>query len=206
MVLSRGYRRKTRGYRVVSAHEDYLNVGDEPLQIKNKFPQITVAVCEDRRVGIERLLRDCAGTQGCKKPLVILDDAFQHRRVKPSSSVLLMSYNRPVYSDNLLPIGRLRDLPEQMNRAQSIVVTNSPLYFSDDEYVNELAASEFIERETPVWEKELMLKQEQRLFLLLQHIMSRCLCLMLRQIRDTFIQRVRFFLAELPMTLISESI
>ena len=164
MVLSRGYRRKTRGYRVVSAHEDYLNVGDEPLQIKNKFPQITVAVCEDRRVGIERLLRDCAGTQGCKKPLVILDDAFQHRRVKPSSSVLLMSYNRPVYSDNLLPIGRLRDLPEQMNRAQSIVVTNSPLYFSDDEYVNELAASEFIERETPVWEKELMLKPEQRLF------------------------------------------
>ncbi len=164
MVLSRGYRRKTKGYRVVNAHEDYLNVGDEPLQIKNKFPHITVAVCEDRRVGIERLVKDSAGVQGCKKPLVILDDAFQHRCVKPSRSVLLMSYNRPVYNDNLLPIGRLRDLPEQIKRAQSLIVTNSPLFFSDDEYVNELAASEFIERETPVWEKELMIKPDQRLF------------------------------------------
>lgn len=164
MVLSRGYRRKTKGYRVVNAHEDYANVGDEPLQIKNKYPNITVAVCEDRSVGIERLVEGFVGKQSDKKPLIILDDAFQHRRVKPSISVLLMSYNNPVYNDNLLPIGRLRDLPEQIKRAQNIVVTNSPFYYSDEDYVNEQAAAEFLSRETPVWEKNLNVRPYQKLF------------------------------------------
>ncbi len=164
MVLSRGYRRKTKGYRVVNAHEDYANVGDEPLQIKNKYPNITVAVCEDRRIGIERLIMDFVGEQSGKKPVIILDDAFQHRRVKPGISVLLMSYNNPVYKDNLLPIGRLRDLPEQMKRAQDIVVTNTPFYFSEEDYVNEQAAAEFLEKESLVWKKNLHMRPYQKLF------------------------------------------
>lgn len=164
MVLSRGYRRKTKGYRVVNAHEDYRSVGDEPLQIKNKYPNITVAVCEDRRVGIERLIEDFVGKQNDKKPLIILDDAFQHRRVKPKCSVLLMSYNNPIQSDNLLPIGRLRDLPEEMKRAQNIVVTNAPFYYSNEEYVDEAASAEFLEKETPEWERSLRVASGQELF------------------------------------------
>ena len=164
MVLSRGYRRKTKGYRVVNANEDYTNVGDEPLQIKNKYPNVTVAVCEDRRTGIERLIDNFNKEQNGKKPIVILDDAFQHRRVKPCMSVLLMSYYNPVFNDNLLPIGRLRDLPEQMKRAQSIVVTNSPFYYSEQEYENELAAAEFLDKETSVWAKDLEIKAYQKLF------------------------------------------
>lgn len=164
MVLSRGYRRKTKGYRVVNAHEDYRNVGDEPLQIKNKYPGVTVAVCEDRRVGIERLIADFVGKQNNKKPLIILDDAFQHRRVKPKSSVLLMSYNNPIYSDNLLPIGRLRDLPEEMKRAQNIVVTNAPFYYSNEEYTDETASEEFLENETEGWKRSLQLASGQELF------------------------------------------
>ncbi|MFQ3579181.1 MAG: tetraacyldisaccharide 4'-kinase, partial [Bacteroidales bacterium] len=102
-VLSRGYKRKTKGFREVQAGENYLLSGDEPLQIKEKFPEIIVAVCENRKIGIKKLLE-----LHPEIDLIILDDAFQHRRVKPGLSILLINYNKPINNDHLLPIGRLR--------------------------------------------------------------------------------------------------
>ena len=108
-VLSRGYKRESKGFVLATENSTHREIGDEPLQIKKKFPETIVAVCEDRREGIEKLL------QAEQKPdIIILDDAFQHRKVKPSHSVVLMNFNRPIFGDNLLPIGRLRDLPEEL--------------------------------------------------------------------------------------------
>src|SRR5690554_631429 len=83
-VLSRGYKRKTRGFRLVEADDSFLLSGDEPLQIKQKFPNAIVAVCENRVKGISQLMSKFPDLK-----LIILDDAFQHRRVKPGLSILL---------------------------------------------------------------------------------------------------------------------
>ena len=80
-LLSRGYKRKTKGFRIATDTDTFAEIGDEPLQIKHKFPNITVAVCADRKEGIEKLL---ALPEGVCPELIILDDAFQHRRVRPS--------------------------------------------------------------------------------------------------------------------------
>lgn len=123
-VLSRGYKRKIKGYHVVNENDSAKNVGDEPLQIKCKFPEIIVAVCRNRRKGIEELI---ALPEEERPQMIVLDDAFQHRDVTPSKSIVLINYNRPVFKDNLLPFGKLRDLPEEIRRAQSIVISKSPL-------------------------------------------------------------------------------
>lgn len=121
-VLSRGYKRKTRGFIVANAHSTPESIGDEPLQIYNKYgSRIKVAVCESRRKGIKELLRLYPDLQ-----LIVLDDAFQHRYVKPKVSVLLMDYNRPIYTDHLLPLGRLRETQHQINRADMVIVTKCP--------------------------------------------------------------------------------
>lgn len=120
-VLSRGYKRKTRGFYLATTSCSFKRIGDEPKQIKLKYPEIPVAVCEKRVEGI-RLLRE-------KHPevnLIILDDAFQHRYVEPWVNVLLMDYNHPVFEDHMLPWGRLRDQKKQMNRAQIIIATKCP--------------------------------------------------------------------------------
>ncbi|MDD3201681.1 MAG: tetraacyldisaccharide 4'-kinase [Bacteroidales bacterium] len=122
-VLSRGYKRKRRGYIVVDENDNAKMVGDEPLQIKRKFPEVTVAVCKNRNYAINRLL---ALSENERPEVIILDDALQHRSVSPSKTIALISYNRPVFKDNLLPIGKLRDLPNQIRRAQTIVITKSP--------------------------------------------------------------------------------
>ena len=123
MVLSRGYGRKTKGFHYVLKDEagDHLLWGDEPLQIKYRFPNVVVAVCEDRVVGVERLLADYP-----EDPWIILDDAMQHRRIKPSKTILMSKYNRPYWKDRLLPLGRLRDLPSAAHRAHCIVLTHCP--------------------------------------------------------------------------------
>lgn len=117
-VLSRGYGRKSRGYLEVSTNDTADRVGDEPLQLKQNHPDITVAVCADRREGIEKLQK--------KSDVIVLDDAFQHRRVKPSFSLLLTSYDRLYIDDYLLPMGRLREPIESARRADLIVVTKCP--------------------------------------------------------------------------------
>ncbi len=121
-VLSRGYKRKTRGFILANSHSTPELIGDEPLQIYRKFRRVAkVAVCENRREGIRELLRLFPDLE-----LVILDDAFQHRYVKPSVAVLLTEYNRPVHKDHLLPLGRLRESTMALNRADIVVVTKCP--------------------------------------------------------------------------------
>lgn len=121
-VLSRGYKRKTRGFLMANSHSTPDSIGDEPLQLYRKFGmRVKVAVCESRKKGITELLNQYPEIQ-----LVLLDDAFQHRYVKPKTSILLTDYSRPIFKDNLLPLGRLREKANQAERADMIVVTKCP--------------------------------------------------------------------------------
>ena len=120
-VLSRGYRRRTKGFVVSTPASSARTIGDEPRQMKLKYPSVPVAVCEKRAEGI-RLLRKAHP----EIELIILDDAFQHRYVEPWVNILLMDYNNPVYRDRLLPWGRLRDTRNQIHRANFVLVTKCP--------------------------------------------------------------------------------
>lgn len=121
-VLSRGYKRKTKGFMLAATNSSFKKIGDEPRQIKLKHPDIPVAVCEKRAEGIKRLRAIHPEIN-----LIILDDAFQHRYVEPWVNIVLMDYSRPVYEDHLLPRGRLRDSRKQLARAQIMVVTKCPM-------------------------------------------------------------------------------
>lgn len=117
-VLSRGYKRKTTGYHEVFETSIVEEVGDEPLQFKKKYPEITVAVCEDRQTGIEKLT--------AKADVILLDDAFQHRKVKASLNILLTSFDDLYIDDCVLPAGNLREPRFGAKRANIIVVTKCP--------------------------------------------------------------------------------
>lgn len=121
-LLSRGYRRRTKGFVEATVESSFLSVGDEPKQIKLKFPDIVVAVCEKRAEGI-RKIRELHPDVN----LIILDDGFQHRYVEAWVNIVLMDYSRPIYRDSFLPVGSLRDTPEQLNRAHFVVVTKCPV-------------------------------------------------------------------------------
>ena len=136
-VLSRGYRRKTRGFQQVVCEGTAREYGDEPLQIKRKFPQVTVAVDSSRAEGCrfltdpEQILtskktRKCRHKELPKADVIILDDAFQHRAVKAKVNIVLVDFNRPVFTDHLMPLGRLRDLPERIEAADMIIVSKCP--------------------------------------------------------------------------------
>lgn len=121
-VLSRGYKRKTKGFVLANSNSTPDMIGDEPMQIYRKYGyRAKVAVCEKRTDGIRELMRLYPDLE-----LILLDDAFQHRYVKPKVSILLTDYSRPFYSDNLLPLGRLRESTEQANRADVVIVTKCP--------------------------------------------------------------------------------
>jgi tetraacyldisaccharide 4'-kinase len=120
-VLSRGYKRKTKGFVLADETSDVKTIGDEPFQVFLKFPDITVAVDEKRVRGIQKLLNSDKNLD-----LIILDDAFQHRYVRPALSVLLIDYTQPFFEDHYLPYGRLRDNPEERYRAELILVTKTP--------------------------------------------------------------------------------
>jgi len=121
VTLSRGYGRKTKGYRVTGPQDSAKTVGDEPFQLYRKFPDIKVTVCEERAVGIPFILADFPETD-----VILLDDAFQHRPVKPQLSILLTTFERPFFRDHLLPAGRLREARKGAGRADIIVVTKCP--------------------------------------------------------------------------------
>ncbi|HYG01004.1 MAG TPA: tetraacyldisaccharide 4'-kinase [Chryseosolibacter sp.] len=128
-TLSRGYGRKTKGFRVVSGQDTAETVGDEPLQVYRKFDgKIPVFVGEERALAISLLIHDKPEVE-----VIILDDAFQHRKVRPSFQVLLTEFDRPFFQDFLLPVGRLRESREGADRADAIIVTKSPDHVSDDE-------------------------------------------------------------------------
>lgn len=123
-VLSRGYKRKTRGFILSNQNSTVFDIGDEPLQIKNKFPEIPVAVCAKRVHGIEQLLK--LDTEK-NLDLILLDDAYQHRAVKPGISILLMDFNNPIYEDKMLPYGNLRESFHEKYRANIVIVTKTPI-------------------------------------------------------------------------------
>lgn len=121
-VISRGYKRKSKGFHEVCVGDDYTLCGDEPLQMKKKFPNVRVVVDASRTEAMERL---SALEEGERPQIVILDDAFQHRKVRPDCSIVLMKSSRPVFKDFLLPWGRLRDLSSRIHKADILVVTKN---------------------------------------------------------------------------------
>lgn len=122
-VLSRGYNRRTKGFVLASDESSARQIGDEPFQIYRKFGHlgVMVAVCEDRARGIDRM-REIDPQLN----LIILDDAFQHRYVKPTLSIVLTEHSRPVYEDEMMPAGRLREGAGALNRADIVIVTKCP--------------------------------------------------------------------------------
>lgn len=117
-TLSRGYKRKTKGFGIANENTTALEIGDEPMQFHKKFPDVTVSVGEERLVAIPQLLHDKPGTQ-----VIILDDAFQHRPVKAGLNILLTEYKDLYTRDLLLPAGNLRDVRSSAKRAEIIIVT-----------------------------------------------------------------------------------
>ena len=122
-VLSRGYKRKTHGYLLADKDSTMRDIGDEPYQMKLKFPNIEVAVDANRCEGIDHLIND---EQTKDTDVIILDDAYQHRYVKPGINILLVDYHRLIIYDELLPSGRLREPIESKKRADIVIITKCP--------------------------------------------------------------------------------
>lgn len=128
-ILSRGYGRKTKGYREVGPHSVAQEVGDEPLQFYKKFGnQTPVIVCEKRANALQRIEREKPGTQ-----LILLDDAFQHRAVHPHLNLLLTDFERLFYNDYVLPVGLLREFRNGAKRAHAVIVSKCPTRLSESE-------------------------------------------------------------------------
>ncbi len=142
-VLSRGYKRRSRGFQQVMTDSTAAFAGDEPLQIKRKFPAVTVAVDKDRVEGCSFLvhpeklqepvkkLRRIRDKQFPPAGLIVLDDAFQYNKLHADLNIVLVDYNRPLHTDRLLPFGRLRDLPERIADADVVIVTKCPYELDD---------------------------------------------------------------------------
>lgn len=144
-LLSRGYGRRTRGFRLVTAADTAAAVGDEPLEQARRFVgalqrgELLVAVAEDRRVGIRALL-------ALAEPpaVLVLDDAYQHRAVRPSLLLLLTEFHRPFTSDRILPLGRLREFPRAAHRADAVIITKCPEHVREP--ANEREAHQLADR------------------------------------------------------------
>lgn len=145
-VLSRGHKRNSSGFQQVGVDDSASFVGDEPLQIKRKFPEVTVAVDRTRVEGCDFLLnpdklatspkaKSCVNKDIKKADLIILDDAFQYRSLEAYFNIILVDYNRPPCKDRLLPFGRLRDLPERLRHADILLVTKCPPFMDNWEKI-----------------------------------------------------------------------
>ena len=143
-VLSRGHKRNSKGFQIVERDGSVKEYGDEPLQIKKKFPAVTVAVdrhrvkgcdilCHPEKLKTEKRARHCADAQIPPADLIVLDDAFQYRSLRAYFNIVLVDYNRPTYKDKLLPFGRLRDLPQRFHAADVIIVSKCPAYLEDEQ-------------------------------------------------------------------------
>ncbi|MBR5466223.1 MAG: tetraacyldisaccharide 4'-kinase [Bacteroidaceae bacterium] len=130
-VLSRGYKRKSNGYILANEETPMEFIGDESWQIKQKFPDIYVAVDANRCHGIEQLMKD-KSTRDVQ--IILLDDAFQHRHVTPGRNILLTDYHRLFSKDSLLPVGRLREPASGKERANMVIVTKCPANMSPMDY------------------------------------------------------------------------
>lgn len=136
-LVSRGYGRKTKGLILAKPEHTFSEIGDEPFQIYNKFPEICLALAEKRPEGVQALIDNCS------PDLVLLDDAYQHRYVKPGFQILLTTFQEPFYQDLLLPAGNLRENISGKNRANVIVVTKCPAN------LNPAKASEMMQKIKP---------------------------------------------------------
>ena len=140
-VLSRGYGRRSRGFQHVTVETDPAFCGDEPLQIKRKFPLVTVAVDKDRVEGCSILahpelaagIRKCRDKEFPASDIIILDDAWQYRRLSADLNIVLVAYDKPVTRDSLLPAGRLRDLKRRLYDADVVIVTKCPYALDEGE-------------------------------------------------------------------------
>jgi tetraacyldisaccharide 4'-kinase len=127
-TLSRGYRRRTRGFRLAKADSTASDIGDEPFQFKSKYPQVEVCVAEDRMTAVPQLLQQRPYIQ-----TILLDDAFQHRTVRAGLSILLTDYERLYTRDYIMPFGLLREGRSASSRADLILITKCPTHLSEDE-------------------------------------------------------------------------
>ena len=130
-VLSRGYKRKSKGYVLANDDTTMREIGDEPYQMKQKFPELYVTVDKKRTEGIDRLTHD---EQTKDVDVILLDDAYQHRYVKPGVNILLVDYHRLIIYDKLLPAGCLREPKEGKSRADIVIITKCPKDLRPMEY------------------------------------------------------------------------
>ena len=120
-LLSRGYKRKTSDFRVADINSTFEEIGDEPFQVKKKFPEIMIAVDRNRVNGIQKIIEQQPDTD-----IILLDDGYQHRWVTPGIAILLVDYNRPIFNDSFLPLGELREPASEKRRANVIIITKFP--------------------------------------------------------------------------------
>ncbi|MBX2966297.1 MAG: tetraacyldisaccharide 4'-kinase [Cyclobacteriaceae bacterium] len=131
-ALSRGYGRKTKGFLLATTSATARTIGDEPFQLYTKYGNnVVVAVGEERALAIPQILDSCPEVE-----VVLLDDAFQHRKVIPGFSILLSEYSKPFYDDHVLPMGRLREGAEGADRADVIVITKCPATLSENDMMH----------------------------------------------------------------------
>ena len=120
-TLSRGYGRKTKGFRIADQKDSAITLGDEPFQFYKKFPKVIVSVGEERAMAIPRILYHQQDIE-----VIVLDDAYQHRSVIPGLNILLTEFDHPFFKDYILPAGRLREARKNAHRADVVVVTKCP--------------------------------------------------------------------------------
>ena len=126
-ILSRGYKRKSNGFLKLNEYSDISVVGDEPFIIQKTFPDSNVYVCEDRVTGIKSILKND------ELDFIILDDAFQHRKLKTTLNIMLSSFSKPFYNDYIFPVGDLRESRLSYKRANIIIITKCPANLSQNE-------------------------------------------------------------------------
>lgn len=157
-TLSRGYRRKSRGFILVDQQQSATTVGDEPWQLFSKYgDQVTVSVGEERVLAIPQIIQERPQTE-----VILLDDAFQHRRIDAHFNILVSDYNRPFYRDFLLPAGRLREARKGASRAQAVVITKCPQQLSNDEQ-EAIRATIVRYTQAPVWFSSILYGKPQAL-------------------------------------------
>lgn len=120
-TMSRGYKRKTKGFVLADENADARVIGDEPMQFYTKYPEVAISVCEQRITGIPRLLGEQSDVE-----VILLDDAFQHRSVRPGLNILITEFNKPYYKDYVLPLGSLREARSASKRSDLIIVSKCP--------------------------------------------------------------------------------
>ena len=126
-ILSRGYKRKSNGFLKLNEYSDISVVGDEPFIIQKTFPDSNVYVCEDRVTGIQNILKND------ELDFIILDDAFQHRKLKTTLNIMLSSFSKPFYNDYIFPVGDLRESRLSYKRANIIIITKCPANLNQNE-------------------------------------------------------------------------